>query len=316
MPDFSLHDLGLLLGAAIASIAAFGAIAVGPYGRRGARVTLSMLSLVACLGTAAWLWAYMGFVDQRRSIETRMTELRAQALATGSALACLERGETTVESGCERTLFAAPEMLAAAQLYTGARVDALIAATKYAGPRTQEFELAAASLRRSLQADPFGLTARALATRDNCSPQRCEGVALFQDAGRIRENVARKAFEANVARYAGDWRHAVSVPTDSARAPVATLPLDTTGSTPAAPADAPGKPVSEKYSFPSSSSIPPVSIMNDEPAERAPPAAASSSPAAAKEKPPQPAASPPAPEQPARRETRRQNGPLAITPKQ
>lgn len=313
MPDFSLHDLGLLLGAAIASIAAFGAIAVGPYGRRGVRVTLSMLSLVACLGTAAWLWAYMGFVDQRRSIETRMIELRAQALAIGSALACLERAETTVESGCERTLFAAPEMLAAAQLYTGARLDALIAATKYAGPRTQEFDLAAASLRRSLQADPFGLTARALAARDNCGPQRCEGAALFQDAGRIRENVVRKAFEANVARHAGDWRHAVSIPADSARAPLPALPPDTTGSTLAAPTDAPGKPVSEKYSFPSSSSIPPVSIMNDEPAERAPPPAASAAP---KEKPPQPAASPTAPEQPARRETRRQNGPLAITPKQ
>jgi len=294
--DLSVHSLGLLLGAAIAGIAAIGAIAVGPYGRRGVRLALSLISFAAFFGTAVWLWNYLGFIDQRRSIEARLGELRAQALGAGSALACLERSGGTIESACEQMLFSTPESLAAANLYTGARLDLLMAATNYAGPRTPQFDFAVAGLQRSLQADPFGLTAHALVLRAGCTVQRCEGLAMFQEPERVRDNIRRKAFETNVARYAGGWRSPAAATADPASAAPA--------------AGASGAPVAEKYTFPSASSIPPVSIMNDEPAERAPPAAAP------KERSPQPAASAPPPDPPARREPKRQSAPLSITPRQ
>ena len=295
--DLSLHSLGLLLGAAIAGVAALGAIAVGPYGRRGVRLALSLIAFAAFFGTAVWLWSYLGFIDQRRSIEARLGELRAQALGAGSALACLERSGEAVENACEQMLFSTPESLAAANLYTGARLDLLMAAANYAGPRTPQFDLAVAGLQRSLQGDPFGLTAHALVLRASCTVQRCESLSLFQEPERVRENIRRKAFETNVARYAGGWRSPAAASADGA------------ASAPASGAS--GVPVPEKYTFPSASSIPPVSIMNDEPAERAPPPAA-----APKDRSAQPAASAPPPDPPARREPKRQNAPLSITPRQ
>ena len=113
----------------------------------------------------------------------------------------------------------------------------------------------------------------------------------------MRENIRRKAFDTNVARYAGGWRSPAAASAD--------------GSASAPASGASGVPVPEKYTFPSASSIPPVSIMNDEPAERAPPPAA-----APKDRSAQPAASAPPPDPPARREPKRQNAPLSITPKQ
>ena len=312
MLDVSIHGLGLLLGVAIAGVAAFGAIAVGPYGRRGTRLALSLISFAACLGTAAWFWTYLGLVDQRRSIEARITELRAQALSTGSALACTERTESAVETACEHMLFGAPEILAAVNLYTSARFDLLVAAARYRGPRDPQFDLAVGVLQRSLQADPFGLTAHLLTQQAGCTAQRCEILALFPEPSRVRDNMRQKAFEASVARYAGDWRTPVAT-TGSARiaAPIAAAePVRSPAQEP--PPDGAGRAaMSEKYTFPSASSIPPVSIMNDEPAERAPPPVA-----APKEKPSQPVASAATPEPAPRRETKRQNAPLVITPKQ
>src|SRR6266545_4092588 len=68
--EYSYHSLILLVGFAVAGLALVGAIAVGPYGRRGARIMLAMVSFAAFLGSAFWLMTYLGFVDQRRAIET------------------------------------------------------------------------------------------------------------------------------------------------------------------------------------------------------------------------------------------------------
>src|SRR5262245_349905 len=112
--EYSHHILILFAGFAVAALAAFGAIAVGPYGRRGVRPVLTLVALAAFAGSGFWLFIYLGIIDQRRTIETRLAELRTQALTPGSAFACLERTGAFVETACAQTLFAAPETLAAA----------------------------------------------------------------------------------------------------------------------------------------------------------------------------------------------------------
>src|SRR5688572_19803247 len=104
----------LLLGVAIAGLALVGFIAVGPYGRRSLRVTLAAVSALALFASVAWLAVYLGLIEERRAIETRLSELRAQALSTGSPLACLEHTGGAVDAACAQRLFASPETLAAA----------------------------------------------------------------------------------------------------------------------------------------------------------------------------------------------------------
>ena len=181
--EYSYHSLILLVGFAVAGLALFGAIAVGPYGRRGVRSTLALLSFAAFVGSAFWLLTYLGLIDQRRAIEARLAELRAQALSPGSTLACLERTGEIVETACAQTLFAAPETLAAANAYTAARLDCVIAAARYTGPRTQQFGDTVAALQRSLQQDPFGLTANMLVRREGCTAERCDAIAAVLRSG-------------------------------------------------------------------------------------------------------------------------------------
>lgn len=319
--EFSNHILLLVGGVAVAGLAAFGAIAVGPYGRRGVRLTLVFLSFVALLGSALWLVAYFGWIEQRHAIEARLSELRAQALSASSTLACLEGAGGTVETACEHAVFATPESLAAADLYTTTRVDLLASAARYSGPRTPQFDEAVSALQRSLEQDPFGLTANTLVRRTGCTAARCDALAMFADQTRVRENVRQKTYEAIVGRHSANWR---------ASAPVAAAPAPSAPALVTAPSgtETRGAPIPDKYTLPSSASIPPISIMQDEPERRpsapanakeqqgGPPPPAQSEPAASAPAALSPAVPPPARQkQPAaRRETTRPGAPLAINP--
>lgn len=317
MLEFSNHILILLAGVAFAGVTAFGAFAVGPYGRRSVRLTLAFLSFAALLGSAGWLAAYVGWIEQRQAIEARLSELRAQALSASSMLACLEGAGDAIEKACEQAVFATPEALAAANVYTNTRFELLTSAARYSGPRTPQFDQAIGALRRSLEQDPFGLTANALVLRAGCTAARCDAFALFGEQARVRENVRQKTYDAIVARHSANWRTTGSAPAASA-APVAT------GAAP--PAIATGgetrAPIPDKYTLPSSSSIPPVSIMQDEPERRAAPAAPTQDAAAPAPPTTPPSASAPTAlspgparqKQPARRETTRPNAPLSINP--
>ena len=316
MFGFSHHSIILLLGIAVAGLSLVAAIGVGPYGRRGVRLTFATLSVLALAGSAVWFTVYLGLIEQRRAIETRLSELRGQALGPGSPLACLEGAGGSVEAACAQTIFAAPETLSAANLYTGARLDLLGEAARYAGPRTPQFDEAIDALGTSLQRDPFGLTANVLVLRKGCTAERCEELAIFQDPARLRSNIREKAFDANVARHSATWRTPAVATAPSAATPT----ISPTGETKA--------PIPDRYTLPSSASIPPVSIMTDEPARGAsddpapPPAKERQSPprqpaaaAPRDEQTPAPAAAPPAAEKSAtRRQKARPNAPLAISP--
>jgi hypothetical protein len=189
---------------------------------------------------------------ERRALAQRSAELTAQALVPGSALACLDDiGGETVGNACEKLVFAGPQATAGAIAYMAARLTLLADAnTLDRGDANLTAILAGA--RRAVELDRFGLAAHVLAVRDGCTAERCAAFAWLGDSNAIKSNLKAQLFDQYVSRYATDWDKAVPVAEQSA-APVASLP-------------APAKtPVVGKYDFPSSASIPPVSIMNAEP---------------------------------------------------
>ncbi len=113
--------------------------------------------------------------------------------------------------------------------------------------------------RRAIELDRFGIAAHVLAFRDGCTAERCAAFALLRDSGVVKANLRVHAFDTYVARYANAWNKSEPVaekkPAAAAPAPVASAPLPATAK----------QPVSSRYDFPSSASIPPVSIMNAEP---------------------------------------------------
>jgi hypothetical protein len=116
------------------------------------------------------------------------------------------------------------------------------------------------ALRGKLEQDRFGFVAQVLASR-GCSAAQCEAFTLFTDPSRIIANLKSRAFETIVARHAPGWPQSkpgtapsaqASPPAPVAAAPPAGNSAPTGGST---------------INFPSAASIPPVSIMTEEPSQ-------------------------------------------------
>jgi hypothetical protein len=206
--------------------------------------------------------------NERLALEARAFELAARAVTPGSPLACLDgaAGEL-VETSCEKTLFASPEVVAAATSYVAARIVLLANGLDYALRAKASYEASLPGLRRSLEIDRFGFVAQVLATRYNCSADKCDMLGLFQDPTRLRENLKDRAFDAIVARNSAAWPARAARPATASAAPTATG-----GASPVPPG----------FNVPSSSSIPPVSIMTPE----APAGSAGNPPAVANTDPP------------------------------
>jgi len=195
--------------------------------------------------------------DERRSLDERSAELVSRATAPGSAIACLEATNSeTVEGACERVVFAGPETVAAATAYISARLTLLADAHEYTARRDQGYESSIAGLRRTVAADRYGLASQVLAMRDGCTADACDAFGLVYDDKKLRANLKDRLFDVTVARYAVNW-------------PTRTRPLASTG--PAGTSGLVATPPGPNVNFPSSASIPPVSIMNNEPPQ-APPA--------------------------------------------
>jgi hypothetical protein len=191
--------------------------------------------------------------DERRALDSRATELIAGAIAPGSAIACLEAANTeTVEGSCERAVFASPETVAAATAYIGARLSLLADAHEFQARRDQTYETQLGSLRRTIAADRYGLASQVLAARDGCTADACEAFGFVYDDKKLRANMRDRLFDITIARYAANW-------------PTRTRPI--ASSSPSAPmtSSTPITPPGPNVQFPSSQSIPPVSIMTAEP---------------------------------------------------
>jgi hypothetical protein len=234
-----------------------------------------LLRTAGVLVGAVLVWAWLDssmlreYAAERRALDARATELTARAIAPGSALACLNAvGNEVVETACEQALFASPQAAAAAVAYVDARLTLLADGLDYAG-RNRSYASELDRPRRALEADRFGIVAHVLASR-GCTADDCAAFKLMQDTTRVQANLKERLFAARVAQYAANWP-ASAVATASAANPApATTP----------PSWAPGAPVASKFSFPSSASIPPVSIMSPEPADNAPASNASGATAA------------------------------------
>jgi hypothetical protein len=220
---------------------------------------------------------------ERRALEARAAELTARAIAPGSALACLDAGAgNAVESSCEKAVFANPAAVAAAVSYVDARLRLLADGLAYAEANDRAYESSLAGLRRAMASDRFGIVAHVLKTRDGCNRYKCVAFAQIGEAARIKAHLKDGTFEKLVARHAIAWL------TPNQKPLVAPPPVV------AAPAHkAPVASAVPDLNFPSASSIPPVSIMNAEPAKEAPSVSTASpmpgrAPAAAEKKPPAP----------------------------
>lgn len=240
--------------------------------RAGPANTLGTLLWIGAVGFGVWAtWTFLersaerDHAAERRALDAREIELTSRAVVPGSALACLDglTGETT-ESACEAAIFASPESVAAAASYVSARLALYADSLEFANRRDASYAGSIAALRRSLEADRFGIVAHVLATRDGCTADRCEAMALLRDPNRIRANLSGRTFEIVVARHVANWparQRSTAVPPNGPAAPV--------GSGAAT------------LSFPSSASIPPVSIMTAEPPapQAAPPPPTAAAPA-------------------------------------
>jgi hypothetical protein len=233
--------------------------------RTGVAGTLVFIALVGFGIWAAFEWTDHEAVAQRRALEQQALALGAQALAPGSGLACLRTtGVDAVDTACERVVFANPERAAAALSLVAHRLTLLDQQTSFTGKRDAGFDNAFTSLRNSLEQDRFGIVAQVLATRYGCTPERCDMLRVLHDPAKVKKNLSDRTFETTVARHAAAWATAEASPSGSA-------PATTAGIIPGTVA----APIPDRYTLPSSASIPPVSIMSAEPAPRpaAPPPA-------------------------------------------
>lgn len=225
---------------------------------RGAllRLTVFIVAVTAVVGTFRWTLD-RDLAAERRALQVRQGDLAARALAPGSPLACLDgdAGET-VETACEKALFARPEITAAAVTYVTARLVLLADALALGD---EELAPTVAGLRRALELDRYGIAAHVLANRDGCNVEACPAFAWVDDPVALKANLKARAFDGYVQRYEAAWKNE-----GETKSPAVASAAPAPANDPAA--EPPGQaPVSSRYDFPSAASIPPVSIMNKEP---------------------------------------------------
>ncbi len=174
----------------------------------------------------------------------------APSVAALPALSCLDglAGES-VESACEKALFASADSTAAAVSYTAAQITRLASygtaesADKVSNPNLKV-------LRRTIEQDRYGLVAQVLMTRDGCTSTACPFFDSLTINNLIASHMNERLYDGFVGRYAALWNAPPSSP--NAGPPAAAL------------APASGRPMSGD--FPSASSTPAVNIMTPEPA--------------------------------------------------
>jgi hypothetical protein len=226
-----------------------------------ARSALILLVAVLCGSLVAAFFdgaAVRERAAERRALEARAGELTAKALTPGSSLACLDAmAGDEVEAACGKDVFQSPANLATAIAYVAAQFALLSDMTAYADSGGAGIDGALQRLRRTLEADPFGLLAHVLATRGGCSSVKCPQLKLLHDAGHVRTNLIAGTLAHFVEEYRSGW---AKLPEMAAGGTAAVQPAAS------AQASAPARRRAKlNIDFPTAASIPPISIMNPEP---------------------------------------------------
>jgi hypothetical protein len=228
-----------------------------------AAVAWTLVRVCLLVVAAVAVWGFLGQAAEReraadrRSLEARIQDLAARATAPGSALGCVDiaAGEG-LDPLCEKAVFASPETVAAATAYVDAKLSLLGDATAYANREDRTYETPVAALRRTLEVDRFGILAQVLATGDGCTAEHCDRLGLLRDPALVNTHLKDATFTTLVAKYSPAWSTPPKPSTPVAMAP---------------PVEAPTGKVLSGPAFPSSASIPAVSIMTSEPSGPAPP---------------------------------------------
>ena len=231
----------------------------------GSRVAFICIAFAFCVMFVAGIFGgrLVGGRDlagERKALEARASELMARSLVPGSTLACLDAAASEfIEGPCEKALFGTPAATAAAISYVTSQLALLAASKDHLNGTAAASAPALMQLRRNVEVDRFGIAAHVLSMRDGCTAARCDAFALLNDPSRVSANLAHHAFDATVQRYALAWAEAPEVRTvaSAERSAVSQVPR---------PAPVAGAKPAKDYFFPSSASIPAVSIMNPEPA--------------------------------------------------
>lgn len=223
---------------------------------------LTVITLLAITIAVAATVRSFGGAGSEATAEARSP----RPVATLPALSCLDDlAGDAVATACERALFASAESSAAAVSYTAAQITRLAGfGDEAAANKVMSPELSA--LRRAVERDRYGLVAHVLSAREGCTPSDCAVYKSLSDHNQIAANMTDRTYENLIGRYALSW--------NAPNAP-ASAGMGLAGMPPSVPT---GKPMSGD--FPSSSSIPAVSIMTPEPAGSATPPKPPAPPAA------------------------------------
>jgi hypothetical protein len=253
-------------GALAALLCVAGVIAFARAAQPGRSGTAWRVALVAAgAGLAMVLADGLGGREgtpTRRALDARSMDLTLRTIQPGSSLACLDAvANDTIETACEKAIFASPQTVAAAVAYVDARLSLLADAIEVAA-RDRSYEASIERLRRGIEADRFGIVAHVLAIR-GCTPENCPSLKLLRDPRQVSANLRERVFDSSVILHAAAWDAPAGTP------PAATMPPVASAAPPAAPQLATtgaAPPPTGRYEFPSSASIPAISIMNAEPA--------------------------------------------------
>ncbi len=261
-------------------------------GRDGVGRAFSRAGLLLIGGAVAWVvldaTSADTFAAERRALDARLLEMNTRALMPGSPLACLDAtaGEL-VEASCEKALFASPEAVAASVAYVSAQLSFLADGSEYERRSGANYESALGGLRHAIETDRFGIVAHVLADRDGCTADRCGGFGLLRDISQVSENLSEHKYDSTVLHHASEWlQSALSMVASNTATPLPPSSAPAAAVLPAPPAQASAAAPSPKTApnglfFPSSASIPPVSIMSAEPTGPPPQADAAAKPPAA-----------------------------------
>ena len=242
----------------LAAAGFFAVIAIITLVRAEKSVANGALTVITLLATGIAVAATIRGFGPGGGAASAETPTLQTANVTPPALSCIDdlAGETVL-TACEKALFGSPESAAAAVSYAASRITQLTAfgdvaaANRSMTPEQQ-------ALRRSIERDRYGLMAQVLQARDHCTASDCAAFRSLTDSHQIVANMDVRVYDGLISRYAPLWN------APAAAGPVVALP----------PSMPTGKPTNAD--FPTSASIPPVSIMTPEPG----PATAPRAPAA------------------------------------
>ena len=292
VPGFDAATSALVLplwSAAIVAgtVAAFCVFVLARAGRDGIVETATRAGLLLSGAALAWIvldsTSAATFAAERRALDARWLEMTTRAGAPGSALPCLNAmAGDLVEAACEKALFASPEAAAASVAYVTAQLSLLADGSDYERRSGANYQPVLSGLRHAIETDRFGIVGHILADRDGCTPDRCDAFGFLSNTSQVGESMSGHRYESIVLHYAPDWPQSVLSPVAvNAASPPAASSAPVASASPAAAqaaaAPASPKPASSGLYFPSSASIPPVSIMNAEPTGPSPSAPADAS---------------------------------------